>query len=286
MTTQTIYQRAAAFVVPKGMAHAGETLGEIAKTKSGMNYIGWLAKQFQPRDEELQRLKAAAQAFLAGPQNQTPTSASAKPKPAPNGNGHKPTQPQARTNGKANGHKPAPNGNGKSQKTESGEHRRIFSLMTNKAFLHFEDALSIGKIKVFMGSYVKGQGSKDKVIHYLDVDDARVIAFDLAVRGSLSTKFVDYKGSPKGLNGKPLSRVLKIEDRGNEAKRPIVIEAANGPGEVIGQGAIKPKGKPTSEVVLFLTRWEARRLGHALQAYLNAWETAKMTLTPPETISG
>ena len=120
-------------------------------------------------------------------------------------------------------------------------------------------------------------------LHYLDVDDARVIAFDLAVRGSLSTKFVDYKGNPKGLNGKPLSRVLKIEDRGSEAKRPIVVEAANGPGELVGKGAIKPAGKPTAQVAIFLTRHEARKLGHALQAYLQAWETARM-ITPPETL--
>jgi hypothetical protein len=159
-------------------------------------------------------------------------------------------------------------------------------MMTNKAFFHVEDTLSIEKVKFFMGSYVKGQGSKATVVHYLNVGDARVIAFDLAVRGSLSTKFVDYKGSPNALNGKPLSRVLKIEDRGNEAKRPIVIQAANGPGEITGQGAIKPAGKPSAEVAIFLTRHEARKLGHAIQNYLQAWETAKMTLIPPETITG
>ena len=275
--TQTIYQRAAAFVVPQGMAHAGETLGELAKTKSGKGYIVWLAKQFQPKNDPHRALKAAAQAFLAGPQ-QTPAQAPAKA----NGkaNGHKP-QAQARTNGQS---KPAPaKADGNAQK--NGEHPRIFSMMTNKAFLHIEDALVIGKIKFFMGAYQKGQGASAKVVHYMDVADARVIAFDLAVRGSLSTKFVDYKGSPKGLNGKPLSRVLKIEDRGADAKRPIVIQAANGPGELTGAGAIKPAGKPTDEVAIFLTRHEARKLGHAIFGYIRAWEAARMTLTPPETIT-
>ena len=259
--TQTFsYEEASTFVLPFDK-FKGKTIAQAHASDPA--YVRWLAKQMVPRNETGHTIKAAATAYLAG--LQTNTSAQA-PKP----NGHS--------------HKPASNGKGKSQKTEGGEHPRIFSLMTNKAFFHVEDALSIGKVKVFMGSYVKGQGSKDKVVHYLDVDDARVLAFDLAVRGGLSTKFVDYKGSPKGMNGKPLSRVLKIEDRGADAKRPIVIEAANGPGEITGQGAIKPAGKPAAQVAIFLTRWEARKLGHALQAYLQAWETVLMVLTPPETI--
>ena len=280
MTTQTIfsYDQAAKFILPQGVAHGGETIE--AAYKAEPKFVQWLAKQMVPKNEAGQQIKAAAQAFLAGPQ-QTPTQA-----PTKSSNGHsKPApKPQARTNG--NG-KPAPakSSNGSAQKS-NGEHPRIFSLMTNKAFLHFEDALSIGKIKVFMGAYQKGKGSSATVIHYLDVADARVIAFDLAVRGSLSAgKFVDYKGSPKALNGKPISRVLKIEDRGNEAKRPIVIEAANGPGEMTGAGAIKPAGKPMAQVAIFLTRHEARKLGHALFGYIRAWEAARMTLTPPETVT-
>jgi len=279
MTTQTTftYEQAAAFVLPSDK-YRGKTIAQAYKADPA--YVRWLAKQMVPTKDVGFRVKAAAQAYLAGPQTKAQP-APAPSRPAANGNGK--ATPQARTNG----HKPKPapaKSNGNAQKT-SGEHPRIFSMMTNKAFFHVEDALGIDKVKFFMGSYVKGQGSSATVIHYVDVADARVIAFDLAVRGSLSTKFVDYKGSPKALNGKPLSRVLKIEDRGNEAKRPIVIDAANGPGEMTGAGAIKPAGKPTAQVAIFLTRHEARKLGHALQSYLQAWETAKMTLTPPETIT-
>ncbi len=280
MTTQTTYsftyEEAANFVLPSDK-YRSKTIAQAYKADPA--YVRWLAKQMVPTRDVGHQVKAAAQAFLAGlNRSQTPTQTPAKA----NGNGHKPAS-QARSNGH-NGHKPASQPANHGNQKQEGEHPRIFSLMTNKAFFHVEDALGIGKVKIFMGSYIKGQGSKDKVIHYLDVDDARVIAFDLAVRGSLSAKFVDYKGSPKGLNGKPLSRVFKLEDRGADAKRPIVIEAANGPGEITGQGAIKPAGKPTAQVAIFLTRHEARKLGHAVQAYLNAWETAKMTLTPPETI--
>ena len=266
---QTIsFDEAAAYVLPFDK-YQGKTIAQAHSEDPA--YVRWLAKQMAPRNDVGRTIKTMATAYLAG-LLQTP--AQAPTKPAPNGNGHKPTQAQARTNG-----------NGKTQRNDSGEHPRIFSMMTNKAFFHVEDALGIGKVKFFMGAYQKGKGSTATVIHYVDVADARVIAFDLAVRGSLSAKFVDYKGSPKGLNGKPLSRVLKIEDRGKDANRPIVIQAANGPGEITGQGAIKPAGKPTAQVAIFLTRHEARKLGHALQAYLNAWETARMTLTPPETIT-
>jgi len=263
MSTQTIttptFDQAAAFVLPSDK-YQGKTLAQAHAADPA--YVRWLAKQMVPTHDVGRRVKAMATAYLTGlKQPQTPRS-----------NGH-------------NGHKPAPaKSNGNAQ--NSGEHPRIFSMMTNKAFFHVEDALGIGKVKFFMGSYQKGKGSTATVIHYVDVADARVIAFDLAVRGSLTTKFVDYKGTPKGLNGKPLSRVLKIEDRGSEAKRPIVIQAANGPGEIVGEGAIKPKGKPMAEVAIFLTRHEARKLGHAIQAYLNAWDAARMVLTPPETITG
>jgi len=105
------------------------------------------------------------------------------------------------------------------------------------------------------------------------VADARVLCFDLA-QGRLPEKFVDYKGSPTGREGKPLSRVLKIEDRGERARNPIVIEIANGPGEVVGEGAIKPAGEPDAVVAILLSRWQARRLALAVQAYLAAWEVA------------
>ncbi len=276
MTTQTIsYQEAAAYVMPNDV-HKGKSLGWIKE--NAPDYLRWLAVQMNPRNDEGHKIKAFAQLVFNG-KPQTPAKSAAPT----NGKAAKPAPERSRA--RSNDHsKPKPV-NSKAQKND-GEHPRIFSMMTNKAFFHVEDALGIGKIKFFMGAYQKGKGSSATVIHYVDVADARVIAFDLAVRGTLSAKFVDYKGSPKGLNGKPLSRVLKIEDRGNEAKRPIVIEAANGPGEITGQGAIKPAGKPTAQVAIFLTRWEARKLGHALQAYLQAWETARMILTPPETITG
>ena len=101
--------------------------------------------------------------------------------------------------------------------------------------------------------------------------------FDQAVRGALPDgKFVDFKGSPTARDGQPLSRVFKLEDRGQNQRAPIVLQLTHGPGEVVGEGAIKPAGKPAVEIAMLLTRWQARRLGHALQSYLQAWQTARM----------
>jgi len=148
------------------------------------------------------------------------------------------------------------------------ERYRIHTVITRSAILHVEDALEIGKLRLFALSYKRGEGAKATAYHFLDVADARVIMRDLAT-GRLREPYTEYKGSRNG-DGKPISRVLTIKDRGQEARNPIVIELANGPGEVVGEGAIKPAGKPTAEVAIFLSRWEARKLALAVLEWLQA----------------
>ncbi|HIQ06679.1 MAG TPA: hypothetical protein EYH31_13535 [Anaerolineae bacterium] len=148
---------------------------------------------------------------------------------------------------------------------------RIYTHITRSAILHVEDALEVGKLRLLLFQYRRGEGAQANASHYLDVEDARVLCFDLA-QGHLPERFLDYKGSPTARNGKPLSRVLKVEDRGQRARNPIVIQISNGPGERVGEGAIKPAGKPDVELAILLSRWQARRLALAVQAHLNAWE--------------
>ncbi len=151
---------------------------------------------------------------------------------------------------------------------------RIYTEITRSAILHVEDALEIGKLRLLLFQYERGKGAQAQADHYLDVEDARVLCFDLA-HGRLPEPFVDYKGTLHGREGKPLSRVLKIEDRGERAHQPIVIEISHGLGEVIGEGAIKPAGKPEVSVAILLTRWQARRLALAVAGYIQAWEVAE-----------
>jgi len=77
--------------------------------------------------------------------------------------------------------------------------------------------------------------------------------------------YCEFKGTAN--NGQPTSRVLKV--RSNTDK--VWVRLENGPGEVIGQGAVKPKGEPEAVVNVPLTTWEARRLAFAVLAHLDAW---------------
>lgn len=145
-------------------------------------------------------------------------------------------------------------------------HTRIHTVITRSAILHVEDALAIGKLRLYALSYERGKGAKAHVAHYLNVADARPLMQDLAT-GGLHEPYTEYKGSRSGDGA--VSRILTVKEK-PEARSPIIIELATGPGEVVGEGAIKPKGKPTSEVAVFLSRWEARKLALAVLEHLQA----------------
>lgn len=152
--------------------------------------------------------------------------------------------------------------------TEQPERYRIHTHLTRSAFLHAEDALDIGKVRIFAGNYKRGEGASATTAHFIDINDARVLFADLAW-GKTTLDYCEFKGSANG--GKdPVSRVLKVKY--NKGKYWVRLET--GPGEVIGEGAVKPKGKPDTVVNIPLEVWEARKLGASVLAYLQAWETA------------
>jgi len=155
------------------------------------------------------------------------------------------------------------------------ERTRIHTVIT-----HVEDALEIGKLRLRLYRYKRGEGAEASAYHYLDVADARVLFSDLAW-GRLRERFVDYKGSPTARDGGPLSRVLRVEDVGDKARNPIVFEVQNGPGEVIGEGAVKPVGEPDAKVAILLSRWEARKLAFAVSEYLLAHAVARAMSEQP-----
>jgi len=148
--------------------------------------------------------------------------------------------------------------------SEQTQRYRIYSHMTKSRFLHVEDALDIGKLRLFGGEYVKGEGATATAAHYLDLADARVLLNDLA--WGKSVNYIEYKGSANG--GQAISRVLKVKTNGDKTW----FRLENGPGQVIGHGAVKPAGDPDVVVNVPLTTWEARRLALAVLAHLAAWE--------------
>lgn len=157
---------------------------------------------------------------------------------------------------------------------------RIFSHITRSRFLHLEDALTPispgkpGKIRFFIGEYIKGQGSQATAYHFLDDSDARVVMADLSWARQLDIK--DYKGSANG--SQPVSRVLKIKGP-KDGKYWFQVD--NGPGQVIGAGAVKPAGDPTASISIALSTWEARKLALAMIEYMLAWRvTALFGPTP------
>ena len=150
--------------------------------------------------------------------------------------------------------------------SEHSEHYRIYSHVTRSRFLHVEDALEIGKVRLFAGDYKKGEGAKALAWHFLDIADARVLFSDLA--WAKAVDYCEFKGTSNG--AEPISRVLKAKTNGDKTW----FRLENGPGQVIGQGAVKPAGDPEAVVNVPFTIWEARRLAFAALAHLDAWEAA------------
>jgi hypothetical protein len=143
------------------------------------------------------------------------------------------------------------------------ERYRIHSYLTRTRFLHVEDALEIGKLRLFAGEYRRGEGASKTTSHYLDVADARVLLSDLA--WGKPVDYTEYKGTN---GGRPTSRVLKVKRKGDK----VWVRLENGPGEVVGEGAIKPAGEPEAVVDVPMTVWEARKLALAVLAHVQAWD--------------
>lgn len=149
---------------------------------------------------------------------------------------------------------------------------KIVTQMTQSAFLHFMDATEIGKVKLFAGHYKRGEGAKQTARHYVDVRTFRPILHDLS--WGKQVEFIDFKGSAAGSDGQPESRVLKIRSgqdrRGREA---VFVTLQAGPGAVVGEGAVKPAGTPTTEVNIVLLKDQAREIAYDVLEFLTAART-------------
>lgn len=154
---------------------------------------------------------------------------------------------------------------------------RIYSQVTQSAFLHVEDALTMGKLRLFAGRYEKGKGASATAHHYLDLDDARLLFTDLAVgkvpiTNEKDQAYVEYKGSGEGI---PVSRILKVQAHPDR----VFFELSYGPGEHsgegLGAGAVRPvRGAQWQSVTVALSWLEARKMALAVLAHLTAWEIA------------
>src|SRR5919109_4690726 len=118
---------------------------------------------------------------------------------------------------------------------------RVFSHITRTRFLHIEDSLNHNKkLRLFVGSFERGQGASSTAYTFLDVDDARVVLNDLS--WGRAVDFADFKGGQDS-NGRIISRVLKIQSKEDK----VWLEVHNGEGEALFGGVIKPHGQPYAE---------------------------------------
>jgi hypothetical protein len=148
---------------------------------------------------------------------------------------------------------------------------RIYSHLTLSRFLHIEDALAIGKVRLFAGTYRKYNGMSTYANAFVNVADARVIFGALAL-GEQGFRHKEYKGSPPRNGGTAVSRVLSITVKGEN----VYIELKTGPGKLTNTGAITPNGKAKTEVNVGLKLYEARRMGASVLAYIHAWDVMQM----------
>lgn len=179
--------------------------------------------------------------------------------------------------------------------TPSPTRVRIHSHVTQSRFLHVEDALAIGKIRLFAGNYRKGQGMDDQGYgqHFIDLVDARVIFWAL-LGGEQGFSHKEYKGTPptrhldrlgagserrpevagrrNGSGNGAVSRVLSIAVKGDN----VYIELKTGPGKLTPTGAITPNGPAQVEVNVTFKLHEARRMAASVLAYLQAWDVLRM----------
>jgi len=149
---------------------------------------------------------------------------------------------------------------------------RILTFTRKTRILHVENALEIGRLRLEIFRYQRGEGAQASVEHYLTYTDALPLLADLA-HGTLSAPYTEQKGS---LNqSKPIARCLTLEPFEDGVKLTIT----NGPGEAIadddGNLSVKPKpGAQPTAIDFRLDRHNARVLGHTTLLHIQAWASA------------
>lgn len=158
-------------------------------------------------------------------------------------------------------------------------HPEIVVYATQGAFFTTYDCLDIGKVKVEVATYERGQGQTGRALAYLDVADLRLVIHALKsaqFESLLGGKFESFGGSQR--DGATESRVLRLEhdagDNGRFARFPLRLTVANGPGKATATGGIAPDGEPTARVSIRFPLTDLLRLLLEIEAYMDAYLSA------------
>lgn len=147
------------------------------------------------------------------------------------------------------------------------------------------------KLQISMNEYdPSNQGGKSvRVKHYIDIEDALVLAHDLLNSPETVTfpapdfkgrLLPDYKGSPNkaystGYEARTFQAKAVDSSQGDGKK--VQIKVTNGPGVAGEKGAVSPakdSSEPIKEVTMYLDTKVARTLGAQILTYVQAKATA------------
>ncbi len=122
------------------------------------------------------------------------------------------------------------------------------------------------KVRFILLQFGQDFKATTRALHYIDADDLEVVCWEI-LHGTFQ-EWVDHKGSIR--DGTCQARVLALR-KDPKYENPYVLQIRNGPGQVIGQGAVKLV-KAEVTLSLLLPEFDARRLSLTVLDYIRAWK--------------
>lgn len=147
---------------------------------------------------------------------------------------------------------------------------QIFRYVTKDKVLDVGDLLDAApkrsKIRFILLHFGPDFKATTRALHYADADDLEAVCWDI-LQGTFQ-EWTDHKGSVR--DNACHTRVLNLR-KDPKYKNPYALEIRNGPGQVIGRGAVKLL-KADVSVGLLLPEFDARRLCLTVLDYIRAWK--------------
>ncbi len=149
---------------------------------------------------------------------------------------------------------------------------QIFRYVTKDKVLDVGDLLDSdpkrNKVRFILLHFGPDFKATTRALHHADADDLEVVCWDI-LHGTFQ-EWTDHKGSVR--DGACRARVLNLH-KDPKYRNPYVLEIRNGPGQVIGRGAVKLVQADVS-VGLLLPEFDAPRLCLTILDYIQAWKCA------------
>jgi hypothetical protein len=147
---------------------------------------------------------------------------------------------------------------------------QIFRYVTKDKVLDVGDLLDPdpkrSKVRFILLQFGRDFKATTRALHYVDADDLEVVCWDI-LQGTFQ-EWADHKGSIRDETCQ--ARVLTLH-KDPKYDNPYVLQIRNGPGQVIGQGAVKLV-KAEVSLGLLLPEFDARRLSLVVLDYIRAWK--------------